>query len=411
MVVKVNANIETANELTEEIKTSLRPEYALMDEMLSWSDAEENCKDWGGHLASIQSKEEFDRVVSHSDGNNVWTGGVKDSNGSWSWTNGNPWNFTTDILSSNSRLNCLYLSYQKMKAYMCQKKKRFICQSETITENSSFQKQWNLVAKDFDHPLALEIKFTHKQSNHQKALDQFGGRNQPGFSVEWYLDLEGIEKESSPRDVKASQSSWTQDLQNVPRYLKQNEYLIKMVNVMVYAYIPPVNQKNVMNAIKEGKLLQYPIYSGKKCKNGQLIRSEQRNMFHLDFKSNSTINHWMPLQTIKKGVECFGLATYCKDETLMLWALFENLIQRKTSRALIQASLNTIKNEQLQKRHKGSFTAFFSKLGNLLDLKLPKMLDLMLTESELIHVKEKFAPVFFNSSKGGVQILLCRFCP
>ena len=51
---------------------SVRPKYALMDKKLSWSDAEQNCKDWGGHLASLHSKEEYDNVDDENERCGCW---------------------------------------------------------------------------------------------------------------------------------------------------------------------------------------------------------------------------------------------------------------------------------------------------------------------------------------------------
>ena len=130
-----------------------------------------------------------------------------------------------------------------MKAYVCQKKKRFICQSRAESRNSSFEKQWSFGEKDFDHPFKQEIIFTHKVSK----VNQSKGRNQTGFSVEWYL--EGMEQDVGASDANASQNSWTLDVENVPRYLKLNEYLIKMVNVPYHS-----TTESIVKAVKDDTL-------------------------------------------------------------------------------------------------------------------------------------------------------------
>ena len=195
-----------------------------MDEELSWSDAEQNCIAWGGHLASVQSKDEFDKVVLNSGGNDIWTGGVKDSEGTWTWTNGNPWGNEIGDLKQSSQLNCLYLNSEgHAKAWRCTFKKRSLCQSSEDIRKKSFQKQWTLGAKDFKQPLKLDIIFTHKLSDQNDSIGRFEGRNQSGFSVEWYV--EGMKPE-----FNETESVWVQGLINVPRYENHNAYLVKMVN-------------------------------------------------------------------------------------------------------------------------------------------------------------------------------------
>ena len=155
----------------------------------------------------------------------------------------------------------------------------------------------------------------------------------------------------------------------------------------------------VLRSIKDSTIYSFQGSTSKeKCSNGQLIRSKQKNLLNLDNLSFSTILPSFSLQTIKRGVNGFGLATFCKDETLMLWAFFDNLIQNQTPGTIIQAAFNIIKKRSYQKRNKESLTAFFSVLGSLFNLKLPSILSKMLKQSELTKAKDDFSPVFFNTS-------------
>ena len=49
--------------------------YKLLDELLTWQDAEDKCVEYGGNLASIHSSEENDFIVELSKKNTVWIGG------------------------------------------------------------------------------------------------------------------------------------------------------------------------------------------------------------------------------------------------------------------------------------------------------------------------------------------------
>ena len=78
----------------------------LYQQNLSMSDAESYCADRGGHLPSIMSLEEQERVSDAANGTVVWLGAKKKTTGSgWEWTDGRPWGF--ENWSFDGPQNCL----------------------------------------------------------------------------------------------------------------------------------------------------------------------------------------------------------------------------------------------------------------------------------------------------------------
>ena len=64
-----------------------------MDKPLIWDEAEKQCIDQGGHLASVHSAEENNFIRSLYTGS-AWIGGSNfETEGKWVWSDGTEWDF------------------------------------------------------------------------------------------------------------------------------------------------------------------------------------------------------------------------------------------------------------------------------------------------------------------------------
>ena len=89
--------------------------YQFQFEKLSWSDADELCKNKSGELASIHSKQEYYFIVELSSSvlgppSYVWLGGQDlVTEGSWTWSDGSAWDFQLAqfTLDGGKSQNCL----------------------------------------------------------------------------------------------------------------------------------------------------------------------------------------------------------------------------------------------------------------------------------------------------------------
>ena len=77
--------------------------YELFDELVPWDVAEQRCVAWGGHLASIESRDENDGLntwplelgITGVDGSGIWLGGTDaGAEGQFVWVGGSPFAFT-----------------------------------------------------------------------------------------------------------------------------------------------------------------------------------------------------------------------------------------------------------------------------------------------------------------------------
>ena len=89
-------------------------ELKLYRRSSTFHQAEHFCLGLGGHLASIGSQEENEKILREAELTSVWLGGTdQTSEGNWSWLDGKPWHFTNwgkHEPSSQDQRNCLSVS-------------------------------------------------------------------------------------------------------------------------------------------------------------------------------------------------------------------------------------------------------------------------------------------------------------
>lgn len=81
----------------EPSKTPSDVQYMLYSEDVSWDEAENRCKELGGHLAVIKSADDYEKLCSLLSGCSaqyVWIGAYRDSAGQIKWTDGNSYDFS-----------------------------------------------------------------------------------------------------------------------------------------------------------------------------------------------------------------------------------------------------------------------------------------------------------------------------
>ena len=69
-------------------------QYQIFYDKLTWEEAKAACEAKGGHLATITSEEEQQKLNLYNAGNhNLWIGGCKNAEGQWCWVTGEPWEY------------------------------------------------------------------------------------------------------------------------------------------------------------------------------------------------------------------------------------------------------------------------------------------------------------------------------
>lgn len=69
-------------------------QYRIFYDALTWEEAKAACEAKGGHLATVTSEEEQQKLNLYNAGNHkLWIGGYKNTEGQWCWVTGEPWKY------------------------------------------------------------------------------------------------------------------------------------------------------------------------------------------------------------------------------------------------------------------------------------------------------------------------------
>ena len=113
------------------------PVYTLMNNALSWSDANAACQAAGLQLASVHSASENDALLTEAAGNRVWIGGTDTaSEGTWKWSStGTPLSYTNWYSgqpdNSKGDQHCLTFNHGNPGEWddeQCSREYRYVCQ-------------------------------------------------------------------------------------------------------------------------------------------------------------------------------------------------------------------------------------------------------------------------------------------
>jgi len=113
------------------------PHYTLMNNALSWGEADAACLAAGLQLATVQSAAQNAALVTAAAGNQVWIGGTDAaSEGAWVWSPSNtPLSYTNwyagEPNNANGGEDCLQFNYKipgKWNDWGCFGKRKYVCQ-------------------------------------------------------------------------------------------------------------------------------------------------------------------------------------------------------------------------------------------------------------------------------------------
>ena len=171
----------------------------------NWMDAEFFCAKNGGHLASITTKVEKDKLDSVVGGfSNDYAIGAKKYNSGWEWFDGSPWNHNSSVFDFNTedfKGNCLLYNAKDRSMYTgkCTKTSLFICNLGKTTLRGS--NNVTLVYNKTNIPDTFsDIIVKHYQPK-AETFD-FSNKKQTGFSLKWKLVKGSIDYEIEVDDAK-----------------------------------------------------------------------------------------------------------------------------------------------------------------------------------------------------------------
>ena len=143
-VSSITSTIQTSSTSTQPTTTIYTPSgcaeednlfngfcFILSSSKATWVDAEQECQQYGGHLASVHSEEENTFLANSIIlWDNVWLGGLTEGQG-WEWSDKTDWDWSAWASGMPGTGNaCAYFNYRKNNwyAYSCNYAFYFICQ-------------------------------------------------------------------------------------------------------------------------------------------------------------------------------------------------------------------------------------------------------------------------------------------
>lgn len=148
-------------------------QYKIFYDTLTWEEAKAACEAKGGHLATITSEEEQQKLNLYNAGNhNLWIGGCKNAEGQWCWVTGEPWEYENwgDGEPNNSSNvvegeNCVAMWPEKWNDLAngnIYEQSGYICEwddpaDQQLSSDSFTERQLRIIAKDLGVPDNLNV--------------------------------------------------------------------------------------------------------------------------------------------------------------------------------------------------------------------------------------------------------------
>ena len=287
--------------------------------------------------------------------------------------------------------------------YKCRYKKYFICQNiHMMRGNTSLVLAYTKSQLTFS---SFNVWYTY-QFTSKELIDSSEDLVMTGFRLSWFI-------QSNNRTELAESTSMTdwKPIANVPKY--KEPYLIRIVEL--------VSQARAKSLLKEGLINDYLQEKASMMREKNLIESWCRNVLLLPSYSYKTIfarlNQSNGFQDITKediniGADIFFILTYCPDrETLLLYQFLHNLISTKSTRTIIQSTVNTLESENIvEETNKIFMRQFYVALDKIFNFQFGKILLATTPLSELNEMLEKELPYFSHYSQEIDQCLNDASC-
>lgn len=117
--VQQKSEEEKEAKVKEELKTSATSHrYEVINTRMTWSEAKAYCENLGGYLATVESQEEYNKIIdlANASGRKVlWLGAQKNVNQSFEWITGEDFNYSFWLSgepnNEGGNENCLVMFY------------------------------------------------------------------------------------------------------------------------------------------------------------------------------------------------------------------------------------------------------------------------------------------------------------
>ena len=420
MVVDIDVTVPD-NQLTRGVElrtTELMLEYNSME--LDWFDAESYCVAKGGHLASMSSNDQWQRLPTFLDENgiqltNLWFGGKYEKTyreGYWSWSDEREWTAEAywEPTDKGPDENCLHAYVYKLGisssdwfAGHCDRRLSSVCM---LPNTMNIQSDTRLVftSENISVP-ALQFTWESKPGIHS-GID--AGHIQPphpdaigGFMLKWHLKEQGLSQVDST--IK-SNTLWKPKKKQFPDRTNQN--LLLMMNLVRESRLNRVNEQDVWKTLlkfrwSEEIITDYVCLS-EDVEHRVITKTSQELNLVCGF------NAWVPDEDLLLGMRLYSVVHDCPrhlEEAVKLSLFFESLLTKHSLNTVVAAIMHNI---QPRAGHNiEDFTAvnmWYKRLDKRYDFSLGSSILGLMTTEKLKQLKT-LDPPYLENYKESIQEL------
>ena len=187
----IQLEVETREEegWQEEVVFQKGTKYKFHKEERTWVDAEAYCQAEGGHLASVQSDEEWQEVFALTSGEKwIWLGGnAEEEKGVWRWTDESAWHFSNwdDDKYAAGGKGCTLMARSadyRWQDFPCTHISPFLCQSPAVAVRGNTSLEFSSLDLTFSY---FRVSYSYKVN--QGLLVLWENRRMNGFRLSWRI--------------------------------------------------------------------------------------------------------------------------------------------------------------------------------------------------------------------------------
>ena len=334
--------------------------------LYSWKNANDQCIQSGCLLASINTdaeKEEVFQIVKKTGyTGSFWLGGQM--NGSWSWSDGAPWNYQNwnssqpnyECVKNCEQGYCLEMQANKgtWKTQGCYSSHPYVCKhppTNTLSDKTNTTLIYNQSNMTFPY---VQLVW-HLPSHNSTSTN--------GFTMKWHIN------------------SSLEDSEHISVGDNDNTYLVRMINIARQASILNISSEALKSMMLDGKAMLVEtgqINIEKVCKDERVsslsglwwkmkdvLKAIDMSNPNEEFHTNTTNDE------IMTGFDIFSFFIHCPKELLLLHQFHMEMLAKKNPRTIIQTTMNNLKSGRIEKH--ANFVIlkqFFVELDQLLNTKL-----------------------------------------
>ena len=357
----------------------------------SFDNAIAQCKQRGGQLASLHSKEDLEEARRVADSNSLsqrgaWLGATFDeTQGKWRWLDGSPWDWEDWDVGQPNRTcgrecgNCLRIktSSWKLATLLCTRPTHFICRMPPTILKGAVQKT---IGVNFEEE---SMFIFHLWWTPAKCVTM-----NDGFSMNWTISTD------------------TEDSQDVSDIY--NTVLVRMVNLAREAKRMNMTKATLRSKVINGKAEriekgEYPTKDGKgeyptkQCHQQRVVTLNRRTW---DFGDDLGIKTEMDVfdsnttdEDLETGFELFSWLIFCPEELQLLHQFHMELLATKNVQTILQTTVNNMKSGKIkEKSNVEILKKFFSELDTIVSTDLGKIVLALSSKKDIEAVLEDNMP-------------------